>query len=839
LKYIAIKIQYLFDITTRHTRVLVAASAYVWFAGCGGASLESSAAREPKVVTTGQGIHVSAVPRPTPDVVYLALWIDAGSRDASPPQLATVAAWIAAGRTGGNIRVDTTPDGIALSLRCYAKSAVSCLKRLREALTTRDTDETQAQQALVRLVWARRLAEAADPRREADRLALTALLGRQAMGFFPFGVKEDDGAVTAKAIKGFFRDHFGPERSFLVAVGDVDEGDFVDVVQEVFRGAPRAQRPRAMRDFRGLSRGGVKTALDAVSAVSAAAFAPDLETATALARVLSTSMALSGSAPVKGPAGFAVRVRGGALALARTAADEPAKVVNETAFEYGRLKKEGIRRVDVAAKGSSLSDLARDAGLKWCAQGGYPLTGTFGPGLGVLVSAGRGPQKASGTEPDAEQSERAGEQMDRAFAEGERRAAEARVTGAVETRLASVTATNGARIEVRGRQSERVAVAIGFAGGSAFDPAPLHGRSALLATLTTTACRQQPADRLTGRLEALDATLRASVDSDSWGLVLTAPTRVWRDALELALGCALYPSLTPNDIISARLRLRSRLGSAGSAYWFLNRAAQQVSPALPGRVAFWGAPASIAGVSDAELAKFADQAIVGSRLTVAVVGEVPVQEVVERTVRRVAVLPRGALAQRLLPPTKKSDPKTFKGAPVQELAAVGQKNDGNMAPRLKENDTGGYWVVVTWRAPGLVDGVEGARAFAALMRAALNQRAGVNALWADGGSDDAGLWAALGLRLLSTAVPSLDQVLGEVGQTVAKKAFDESIERIAEQALMAQLEAGARPEVEAERLAQNRVQEGKKNRSFPAIRQGARAFVSATARWRFASPSEF
>lgn len=789
----------------------------LWVA-CGSAEVVTPRARDRVEWTTAQGIRISAIARPTPEVVHLALWIDAGSRDASVPQIATVAAWIAAYRAGGSARAYATPDGIELSLRCHSKAVSKCLHRLSAALAARDVSEAQARQALGRLVADRRQAEVVDQGRTADRLALIELLGpTEARGFFPLGAKEDDAAVTAQAISSFMRAHFGPERSLLVAVGDVDKGNLASVVQQAFKGVPAAKSARVTRDLR-TSKDGVKTALDSVSAVSVAVACPDLGTAAAVARLLNRSIQSSApAADPERPGGFAVAVRGGALAWVRAAADQPAQAVRKAAFEYARLKKEGIPRVILTPQTGGLFEIARETGLRWCARGGATLTETLGPGVGVSVYSGRGSQKPSNTDPDIEKTRQIAEQIARAYSDGHRQALEPQIKGEVERDTASVTAINGARIEVRRRDDQQVAFAVAMEGGSGFDAAALHGRSALLATLAATACQRMPADRLAVRLEYLGATLEPTVNSESWGLVLTAPSRVWRDALELAIGCALHPSLESTDIVRARLRLRERFGRDGSALWFSHRAAQMVSPALPGRIAFWGSPASAANVSQAELSRYAAEAIVGSRLSVAVVGDVPVQEAVERIARRIGELAKGALAQKLAV-----------GGPKGEL------NPSFVSQASTER--GDFWVISTWRASGSADGAEGARAFAALMRGALDKRAGVQVVWRGAGSDSVGSWAALGLKVSSEALAGLDLLLEEVAQSLAHQRLDQTVDGFAQQAFLADSEAGARSRIEAERMAGNRAEAGKKRRSFQSIRQVARALAACPASWLALGP---
>ena len=62
------------------------------------------------VHTLHVGTRVVSLARQTRGVVRLALYIDAGSRDASPPQAATIAAWLAAQRGGPLLEALVYPD---------------------------------------------------------------------------------------------------------------------------------------------------------------------------------------------------------------------------------------------------------------------------------------------------------------------------------------------------------------------------------------------------------------------------------------------------------------------------------------------------------------------------------------------------------------------------------------------------------------------------------------------------------------------------------------------------------------------------------------------------------
>ena len=80
---------------------------------------------------------VAVLPRPGGELVRLSLWIDAGSRDANPPQVATLAAWLAADASGSRVTAHVEPEGTELGMWCRKTELVRCLDALRRALALR------------------------------------------------------------------------------------------------------------------------------------------------------------------------------------------------------------------------------------------------------------------------------------------------------------------------------------------------------------------------------------------------------------------------------------------------------------------------------------------------------------------------------------------------------------------------------------------------------------------------------------------------------------------------------------------------------------------------------
>jgi hypothetical protein len=177
------------------------------------------------------------VRRPTPGAALLTLWIEGGARAVSPPQLATAAAWWAAEQAGATARV--LPDGTELSLLCDTRGEglSACVERLLRTLHAPAPAAPQLVALRARVRNARTRA-ASDPAREADRLALEALLGPAAQQLDPLGVEADDRALDGARLAQFLGVHYLKSRALLVGVGDLEPREL-----EALFGAERAAAP--------------------------------------------------------------------------------------------------------------------------------------------------------------------------------------------------------------------------------------------------------------------------------------------------------------------------------------------------------------------------------------------------------------------------------------------------------------------------------------------------------------------------------------------------------------------------------------------------------------------
>ncbi|MBX3272279.1 MAG: hypothetical protein KF729_18615, partial [Sandaracinaceae bacterium] len=182
--------------------------------GCGPAARPATPAAGGPALDEAGGVRLLAVPRPTAGRVWLSVWLDAGSRDATPAQLAALSALAIAPE---GVEARALADGVELARECPADALAECLAPIGRALATRRVTPARLTAALASLRAARR-AVAPDPERRADALALGALLGASAD---PMGDPQGDDGIDAAAIEGFLAAHFGRDRALVVAVGDV------------------------------------------------------------------------------------------------------------------------------------------------------------------------------------------------------------------------------------------------------------------------------------------------------------------------------------------------------------------------------------------------------------------------------------------------------------------------------------------------------------------------------------------------------------------------------------------------------------------------------------------
>ncbi len=116
---------------------------------CGTPPAPLTAPSADAIVDEAGGAQIVFLPRATDGRLWLSLWIDAGARDADPPQLATVAAWTAA--RGASLEARVLPDGIEVSRPCARDELEECVRSLGEVVRARAPDDEVLAEAMRRL----------------------------------------------------------------------------------------------------------------------------------------------------------------------------------------------------------------------------------------------------------------------------------------------------------------------------------------------------------------------------------------------------------------------------------------------------------------------------------------------------------------------------------------------------------------------------------------------------------------------------------------------------------------------------------------------------------------
>ncbi|HKP56785.1 MAG TPA: hypothetical protein VJV78_08695 [Polyangiales bacterium] len=739
------------------------------------------------------GFRFASLVRPTPGWVRLSLYIDAGSRDADPPQAATVAAWLAAEQAGPSVEALVYPDMTELARSCESAKLVACLAELARGLAFRTPTPEQFARAQARLVDARRRALAADPQRPVEELAAQALLRDGARGFFPLGRTPDDAQLTAASVEQLLRDHYGPKRAFLVAAGDLQPEQLDADAGKLFSQLTAAQAQRSVRAFDLPETPALETAIDERGALAFALIAGEEAELRARARLLRERLA-----PDSIVTGNVFPVRGAALALLRVegvAAASLAPAVRELVL----LRLEEPLPATASSEGDDLASISRDLGLQFATRGAPEpsLQGVqFGVGLLLEGTAGGGPRgKAKLEQSEADRRAQAQQLFQRALA-----IAEPRTRGEIDDYAAAVVTDNGARIDVQFAHSPYVAIAVRVAEGAEQDPADLHGRSALLASLTASACAGLSPERLRDQLVQLGATLEPRVNAESYGVLLRAPSDQWQPALDLALRCARQPSRAPSDFAAAAGRLQERFIEAAPELALRARAASQITPRAPGMCAPWGDAGRIGNLSPRLIASAFRDGEVGARWSVALVGPVPIADATSRIARRLADLPAGTLPGAPQP-----------GEPERTAFVVTQ------------DAAEGATVLATWSARGQFVDRLGAAVFASALHARLAQLSGIEVLWQDADTYSSGAYAALQVRASAEALPKLPAALAESAARLDQASLEEALDRALPLAQRTRSSAEGEASVRAERLARSRLGA----RLEPATREAAAALLQA------------
>ncbi len=673
------------------------------------------------VVAEAAGTQIIAVPRATRGRIWVSLWIDAGARDVDPPQVATVAAWVAT-REHPEVEARVLPDGIELTRSCRREALDACLRSLADVVRTRRPDANAILEARARLGRTRRRVAVEDARR-ADALALEALLERSAD---PLGTPHDDERASAGAVASFLADHVGPGRLLLVAVGDVEPDSLRAHVAATFAGLPRARLSRAGRAIEGAR--GLRVEVGDRDVVAAAVLRPNVSDAARLGRRLLAR--LHADHPAVTASADAFPIRGGAALVARVEDREVASAMLDHLAELA--EEPPIEAPDPPAPEDGPRSLARWIGARWVARQERAAAGGFG--VGAVVAGGRG-DAVDRADPDAEVREAARHAIERAMRAV---ATGPAIEGTVDGDGADATLAGGALLRARRLPGAgRFSAVVLFEGGASEDAADAHGATALLAQLSKTSCDAVARRELGQTIDALGLDTAPLLTADAWGLRVEGPAQRWRETTFLAGRCASVPYLEPALVEEARdalLRVvRQPSMDARSAV------AAMLAPGAPGRVAPAGSANTVAGLGIREIRRARAERVAAARARVALAGDVPIELAARIAARAAARWPEGLPAE----------PGPW-NAPADHLAAHDHGDDEHAA-------------VVAWLTDASSGSEVAARAFARTVAGALAAEPGLEARWHDGGADGGHAWAMVAL---SASPETLDALPAHVARAL-------------------------------------------------------------------------
>lgn len=192
------------------------------------------------------GLSIFEMSRPTGELLIATLIFDVGSRQSTPPALATLSAW---SRETADVQARTGLDTTELRTECPASSPEVCIQALVGALTRESSaDEHAALRA--RLRNAQRL-DLGAPSRRVESLSLAATWGRD---LHPLAQTAEDADLSQSAVREHIENHFGRARALLRLEGNLsgapDPAPLASALSDSTQGRPPL--PASSREARAL-----------------------------------------------------------------------------------------------------------------------------------------------------------------------------------------------------------------------------------------------------------------------------------------------------------------------------------------------------------------------------------------------------------------------------------------------------------------------------------------------------------------------------------------------------------------------------------------------------------
>jgi len=183
-------------------------------------------------------------------------------------------------------------------------------------------------------------------------------------------------------------------------------------------------------------------------------------------------------------------------------------------------------------------------------------------------------------------------------------------------------------------------------GGQRAEPLDQAGASTLLARMLTRGCGERDSRAVADRIDRLGGALAGVAGRNSFGVTAEWLARSWRPGFELVADCILAPALPAAELaVERRLVLDDqRAQTASPSHAVFRLFSEALYGAHPYARDVLGTPDSIAGMTPAALAAFYRERYPLSAMTLAIVGDVDLDEVVAAVEQRFGAAPPAAAA---------------------------------------------------------------------------------------------------------------------------------------------------------------------------------------------------
>jgi predicted Zn-dependent peptidase len=206
--------------------------------------------------------------------------------------------------------------------------------------------------------------------------------------------------------------------------------------------------------------------------------------------------------------------------------------------------------------------------------------------------------------------------------------------------------------------TETVAAGLFLRGGAMYLTPETAGIENLLLGVMTRGSTAFPRARLRAEMARMASAISSGVNLDYSALSLTCTRANFKRSWDIFADVALRPALAPEDLQLERQQILASLKGEGNAPESAIDAEQRrvIYAGHPYGNSVRGTPETMAKFTALELKRYHQQAFVGTRLVLVIVGDLPAEELLAQVKTSFAALPRGEYRPAAPPPLAFSEP---------------------------------------------------------------------------------------------------------------------------------------------------------------------------------------